>query len=173
MLEHACSQYLNWLLQSIMKKAARKCRRLIEWGEPSSPGDFLMRWGDPEAMWMDRAGTAATEVWEEKEANIENLLCLHKVLAAGHCGISTSIYEWKAAYPNFSSIHNSGNWMVLDVEALWPFLPLFTPPGTSEPMWTPSHSKLTSCLTVTTRKPQNLEAFRLFRGTYILSHLAF
>lgn len=91
-------QYLSWLLQSVVKKADRKCRRLMEWGELSSPGDFLMRWGDPEGMWIDKTGTAGTEMWGEKVANAEN-----RMLAVGHCGISTSIYEWKAAYPNFSS----------------------------------------------------------------------
>lgn len=97
---------------------------------------------------------------------------LIRVLAPGHCGIRTSIYEWKAVYPNFSSTHNSENWIVLDVEALWPFLLLFAPPGTSESVWTLSHSKLSSCHTVRTRKPPNLDYFRPKRRTYILSHLA-
>lgn len=70
----AWSQYLSWLLQGGVKKAARKCRRLVEWVESLSPGDFLMRWGDPEAMWVDKAGTAGTEMYGEKEKNVENLI---------------------------------------------------------------------------------------------------
>lgn len=139
----------------------------MEWGESSSPGDFLMRWRDPEAMWMDKAGTAGTEMWEEKEANVEN------IIAYIGCLWNKYINLWvKGSLPNFLQYPQQwklgGTWCRNTVAFSITFLHHKALLNLCEL----SHSKITTCHTVRARKPSNLDQFSSKRGTYILFHLA-